>query len=909
MLGLGQCDQWSPKALKWNEQSLLHKIISLEQSESSVGDRPLAIKTRNCVKVLKFICERFGSKIVEICPEMVNGHLWDMIKENDDGEEFLLLLDYFGVIFPAITDKQIRFSLIKERIGPKIPHIMALLVNTNPAIRFRVARFLSNLTEIELCPMLRLFFQPLSEMISDNASTSVEWAMLGASELLLRLSTIASKLLGAISLISLLALRCIGDRNESVRAAAALAFRQFVALLPLENRQNHFLHELFDDSKLDDKSEMTMLQNTYINSFSLVDVLGCPGNLPKLRRDEIPFLVDTLDLRDYQIEGITWLTFLNRFGLNGILADDMGLGKTLQVLSLLSWDYVQRVNQNRKVQHKEGHLKSSLIVCPRTLVDHWCKEWSSFFPSSQISIQKVANYRESNEGRERILVVSYEELRSNKELREYYWHYLVLDEGHCIRNPASQLFESVCAVKCSHRLILSGTPVQNSPADLWALFTFLMPGYLSSRAAFQSKYMRHILACRNARASEQQIKEGEQALQSLHKQCLPFVLRRLKSEVLAELPEKIVQDRECELTVLQRNLYQLIVDCCSLNARDVDTESIQWLTPIQVLHALRKLVDHPLLISKLIKSLRCEDTNYNYLAEQCMQSHIEQSGKMLALRELLNECQIGERFSEYDVNYSRNKGLEHEQKLEQVSCTTANYESQNFLSNTTHKALIFCQWRATIELISYFLNHGEFGSGINFLVLDGQTPPSQRQSIVDRFNTDPNVQLLLLTTHVGGIGLNLTGADVVIFMDHDWNPFRDLQAIDRAHRLGQKRTVNVFRLITLGTVEEKVMRLQKFKTDTANALIGVENRSLASMATDDLLELFSLKNPGTNLDVNAKLSNTKKKSRMNSNASCSSENGVWAVDELWGNQKEEEDTEFEQYIEQHSVKKFLYSNT
>uniref|UniRef100_A0A915N658 Mot1 central domain-containing protein n=1 Tax=Meloidogyne javanica TaxID=6303 RepID=A0A915N658_MELJA len=185
MLGLGQCDQWSPKALKWNEQSLLHNIISVEQSESSVGDRPLAIKARNCVKVLKFICAKFGSKIVEICPEMVNGHLWDMIKENDDGEEFLLLLDYFGVIFLAITDKQIRLSLIKERIGPKIPHIMALLVNTNPAIRFRVSRFLSNLTEIELCPMLRLFFQPLSEMISDNASTSAEWAMLGASELLL----------------------------------------------------------------------------------------------------------------------------------------------------------------------------------------------------------------------------------------------------------------------------------------------------------------------------------------------------------------------------------------------------------------------------------------------------------------------------------------------------------------------------------------------------------------------------------------------------------------------------------------------------------------------------------------------------------------------------------------------------
>uniref|UniRef100_A0A1I8BJR3 SNF2_N domain-containing protein n=1 Tax=Meloidogyne hapla TaxID=6305 RepID=A0A1I8BJR3_MELHA len=328
----------------------------------------------------------------------------DVIKEDVADEEFLLRLDYFGVIFPVITDKQLRLSLIKERIGPKISHIMALLSNSNSAIRFRV------------------------------------------------------------------------------RAAAAFAFRQFVALLPLENRQKHFLHELFDDSKLDEQSEMTMLQTTYLNSFSLVDVLGCPGNLPKLKRDEIPFLIDTMDLRDYQIE-----------------------------------------------------------------------EWSSFFPSSQIFIQKFANYKESNEKCERIFVVSYEELRSNKELS--------------IRNPANQLFESVCAIKCSHRFILSGTPVQNSPADLWALFT-----YLSSRAAFHSKYMRHILACRNARASEQQIKEGEQALQSLHRQCLPFILRRLKTEVLAELPEKIVQDRECELSILQRNLYQLIVEFCSLKARDAVNE-------------------------------------------------------------------------------------------------------------------------------------------------------------------------------------------------------------------------------------------------------------------------------------------------------------------------------------------------
>ncbi|KAF7624801.1 SNF2_N domain-containing protein [Meloidogyne graminicola] len=318
-------------------------------------------------------------------------------------KEFLLRLDFYGVVFPVITDRQLRLSIVREKISSNIPCIILLLSNSNPAVRFRI------------------------------------------------------------------------------RAASAYAFRHFVTLLPLENKQKHFLHELFENSETDKQSTM-MMQTTYLNSFSLVDVLGCPGNLPKLKREDIPFLVDTLNLRTYQLE-----------------------------------------------------------------------EWKSYFSSSQIYIEKLTDCKErhsviSNGNRERILVISYEELRSNKVL--------------CIRNPSSQLFENICALKSAHRLILSGTPVQNSPADLWALFT-----YLSSRAAFHSKFMRPIMACRSQRSSEQQIKDGEQALQSLHKQCLPFILRRLKAEVLTELPEKIVQDRECELSLLQRHLYKLIVEFCSLNVR------------------------------------------------------------------------------------------------------------------------------------------------------------------------------------------------------------------------------------------------------------------------------------------------------------------------------------------------------
>jgi TATA-binding protein-associated factor len=197
-------------------------------------------------------------------------------------------------------------------------------------------------------------------------------------------------------------------------------------------------------------------------------------------------------------------------------------------------------------------------------------------------------------------------------------------------------------------------------------------------------------------------------------------------------------------------------------------------------------------------------TNYELFNPDSAEAfNIELSGKLMALRELLQECQIGDQ-----TEKSNHLG----------SDSPISTELPNLYQ---HRALIFCQWRASVDLIAQYLENQSLGVGIRYLRLDGTVPPDQRQYIVDRFNNDPSIDLLLVTTHIGGVGLTLTGADIVIFLDHDFNPVKDMQAVDRAHRLGQTKTVNVYRLITQGSIEEKIMRFQKFKLDTANVSLNL----------------------------------------------------------------------------------------
>ncbi|VDK17373.1 unnamed protein product [Anisakis simplex] len=677
-----------------------------------------------------------------------------------------------------------------------LPELKIHLCAECAALRFCAARCVNAIVRLDgvLIDVLNSVVIPLQkELRSGVASIS---ARCGLVELLFFMSQLSVEVIGALRLIAPLSLRLMTDSCEEVRQTAAIAFRNFVPLMAIKA-------DRAKNGKILSKNDGA---DSEITDCSIDLLLGDPSRLSPLKVDQIKGLCSSVILRPYQQEGIRWMSFLEEYGLNGILADDMGLGKTLQTLCLVAL----------KIHDKP--TAKILVVCPPTLVGHWCVEWSKYFPNLAPFHKVNEGVKDQNSlamsGSQFATVASYNTIRACSYFQDIDWYYVILDEGHAIRNPTTQTFKSVTSLRAQNRLILSGTPVQNTPADLWALFQFLMPGYLGSMKQFKTTFLKAINACRNVNASPKEIQDGENALERLHKAVLPFVMRRLKTDVLNDLPDKIVQDYLCVMTDVQRALYEHIIDLCKTGLNSTEQQSEQRLSALETITELRKCVVHPVLVGAKAKT--------------CFNSVIfgvaVESGKMKALGQLLCECGIGS-MEEY---------------------TTSEYSVQDSGVSTldSHRALIFCQRLSTLQIIADFFNSGQLGINIRYSILDGTVPVNERYAIAENFNNDPGIDVLLLTTSVGGEGLNLIGADVVIFVEHDWNPVKDLQAMDRAHRIGQKRTVNVYRLITESSIEQKIMRYQKFKTDTANALVGADNRSLQTMATEQLVELFTLEGSG-----------------------------------------------------------------
>jgi TATA-binding protein-associated factor len=317
------------------------------------------------------------------------------------------------------------------------------------------------------------------------------------------------------------------------------------------------------------------------------------------------------------------------------------------------------------------------------------------------------------------------------------------------------------------------------------------------------------------------------ALEALHKQVLPFLLRRLKEDVLSDLPPKIIQDYYCDLSELQKNLYDNFSKSSghqdaeqavqqSVSNKDGNQQHI-----FQSLQYLRKLCNHPALV---LKDSEAIDAALAKVGKQSAGlSDIQHAPKLLALRQLLLDCGIG----------GGSNSAADQTKSELIDTS----DSDNSSSFSQHRVLIFCQMKQMLDIIENDLFKDHMPS-VTYMRLDGGTDTSKRHAIVQTFNSDPSIDVLLLTTHVGGLGLTLTGADTVIFVEHDWNPMKDLQAMDRAHRIGQKKVVNVYRLITKGTLEEKIMGLQRFKLNIANSIVTQQNSGLSSMDTDLVLDLF-----------------------------------------------------------------------
>ncbi|KAJ7964144.1 TATA-binding protein-associated factor BTAF1 [Quillaja saponaria] len=773
---------------------------------------------------LRHLCKKFGASLFSKLPK-----LWDCLTEvlkpccaeslaYMDEKQVTLFIESDGDPQTLINNIQLVRSIapmlngdLKPKLLTLLPCIFGCVKHSHVAVRLAASQCITTMARSMTVKVMRAVIETAIPMLGDASSVH---ARQGAGMLInLLVQGLAAELVPYAPFLVVPLLRCMGDCDQSVRQSVTHSFAALVPLLPLarglpppvgldqnlsRNAEDaRFLEQLLDNSHIDDYKLCTELKVT---------------------------------LRRYQQEGINWLAFLKRFKLHGILCDDMGLGKTLQASAIVASDIVEHQTLNGDVD-----IPLSLIICPSTLVGHWAFEIEKFIDVSVVSpLQYAGSAQErislrNHFSEHNVIITSYDVVRKDIDyLDQLLWNYCILDEGHIIKNSKSKITLAVKQLKAQHRLILSGTPIQNNIMDLWSLFDFLMPGFLGTERQFQAAYGKPLVAARDPKCSAKDAEAGALAMEALHRQVMPFLLRRTKDEVLSDLPEKIIQDRYCDLSDLQLQLYdqfsgshvrQEISSIVKLNESKEKSEERN--SPpkasshvFQALQYLLKLCSHPLLVigEKIPDSLSCilsellpASTDINSELHK-----LHHSPKLVALQEILEECGIG--------------------------VDSSSLESD--IAVGQHRVLIFAQHKAFLDIIERDLFQTHMRN-VTYLRLDGSVEPDKRFDIVKAFNSDPTIDALLLTTHVGGLGLNLTSADTLIFMEHDWNPMRDHQAMDRAHRLGQRKVVNVHRLIMRGTLEEKVMSLQKFKVSVANAVINAENASIKTMNTDQLLDLFA----------------------------------------------------------------------
>lgn len=468
-------------------------------------------------------------------------------------------------------------------------------------------------------------------------------------------------------------------------------------------------------------------------------------------------------MRGYQKFGFKWLKTLAACGFGGILADEMGLGKTLQTIAFIESELIEN-GEDRK---------PCLVVAPSSLVYNWKSEVEKFAPDLKtlvVSGSKDERLEKRKELEEvDIVITSYPLIRRDiEEYKNIKFRYCILDEAQQIKNPASVNAQSVKEIKAEGYFALTGTPIENSLTELWSIFDFLMPGYMLSHGKFMKKYETPIVKSKD-----------EKALGELNKHVKPFILRRLKKDVVKELPPKIEHKLVVEMTEEQKKLYAAYI----AEAKDEINNEIREKgfnkSKFKILSTLTRL-----------RQICCDPSTFvdNYTGE---------SGKMEALDDLLEE--------------SINEG---------------------------HRILLFSQFTTVLRNIEKRFK----SNNIEYMYLDGQTKIEDRAEMVKEFN-EGRGSVFLISLKAGGTGLNLTGADVVIHFDPWWNPAVEDQATDRAHRIGQEKTVEVIKLISQGTIEEKIYNLQEKKKEIIKSVMSDESSEeslLSQMTEEEIDELFKI---------------------------------------------------------------------
>ncbi|XP_049868767.1 DNA excision repair protein ERCC-6-like [Pectinophora gossypiella] len=508
-------------------------------------------------------------------------------------------------------------------------------------------------------------------------------------------------------------------------------------------------------------------------------------------------------LYKYQRIGIKWLWELHQVQSGGLLGDEMGLGKTVQVIAFLA-------GLSKTDSGTWGGLGPSIIVAPATVIYQWVSHFHYWCPHLRVAVlhhsgSHVGNHnkliRELHDSHGILLITYAGIVRYSADLMARKWHYLILDEGHKIRNPETQVSKFVKKFQTPHKLLITGSPMQNSLQELWSLFDFMRPGLLGTYNAFMEHFAQPITQGGYANATELQEATALEIAKALKNIITPYMLRRTKAEVQEhiKLPEKNEQVLFCALTQEQRDLYMGYL--MSATVRSILDKESRFGDPIRArvlvaLSTLRKICNHPDL--------------YLYEAQEELEQideekfgHWKRCGKMTVVNSLLKIWQ-----------------------------------------KQGHRALIFSQSRAMLCLLEQYLQNQDF----KYLKMDGTVSVSQRQNLIKTFNENPEYLVFLATTRVGGLGVNLTGADRVIIYDPDWNPATDNQAKERAWRIGQQRNVTVYRLLSAGTIEEKIYQRQIFKHFLSNKILIDPNQKNV-LTTSTLHGLFTLEEPNCEGDT------------------------------------------------------------
>ncbi|KAG9354992.1 hypothetical protein JZ751_001705 [Albula glossodonta] len=515
-------------------------------------------------------------------------------------------------------------------------------------------------------------------------------------------------------------------------------------------------------------------------------------------------------LKPYQLIGLNWLVLLHQHKLSGILADEMGLGKTIQAIAFLAY------------LHQEGNNGPHLITVPSSTLDNWVRELKLWCPSL-----KVLVYYGSAEDRRylrhdilnkevefNIIVTTYNMAIGNESDRSLFrklkLQYAVFDEGHMLKNMNSLRYRHLMAINAQYRVLLTGTPVQNNLLELMSLLNFIMPTMFSSSTSQIAKMF-------SMKSSEEQSSFERDRITQAKLIMKPFILRRVKNEVLKQLPAKEEKVEFCPMSQKQQELYstlfQKLKRSASAEKRDLSN----------VMMALRKMANHPLLHRQYYTTEKLTAMSRLMLKEP---THCDADPALIKEdMEVMSDFELHRLCQQYPVLQNHQLGSKELLDSGKFSLLTQLLPS---LKDKGDRVVLFSQFTMMLDIVEVLLKHLNH----RYVRLDGSTPMADRIVLIDEFNTDPEIFVFLLSTRAGGLGINLTSANVVILHDIDCNPYNDKQAEDRCHRVGQTRNVQVIKLISKDSIEDCMLRVGQKKLKLEQDMTAAEEGNEGSMPED-----------------------------------------------------------------------------